>query len=67
MTKLLTNREMELFRVAMTFAERLDNANPEVGVNFGFKDRFAAQVASLLSFTIDPDDIAEVCEEIRGQ
>lgn len=62
MAKLLTLREMEIFKVALDLAIQLDMCNPD----FGFLpslETTANNVAKRLSFEIDPDDIAEICEE----
>jgi hypothetical protein len=54
---LLTNREMELFRCCVNSeAQRL-------GVS---ADEAARKLMQTLSFKIDEDDVAEVCEEIGG-
>ena len=63
MTKLLSNREMELFNVAVNLAVELDGfahrrAEPIV------RKRVAEKVAAKLSFDIDEDDIEEVCQEV---
>lgn len=65
MAKPLSNREMELFHEAVRLAISLDHCNPEVGMGPS-KEMIARAVADRLSFEIDEDDIAEVCEEIRG-
>ena len=65
MAKVLSRREMELFHVAVNLAVRLDMACPEVGMGPS-REMLARAVANRLSFEIDDDDIAEVCEEIRG-
>ena len=61
--KLLTNREMEIFRVAMYYCEA---ANIEPGRELSIR-RVAKEVVSKLSFKIDEDDIEEMCEIISGQ
>ncbi len=66
MVKLLTNREMELFRVALNLEEAVDRANPEVGMGPSRK-MLAERLANRLTFIIDEDDIAEICEHITGQ
>ena len=63
--KLLSNREMELFSVAVTLAVTLDRINPDVGIGPS-RETIAQRVADQLSFEIDEDDIAEICEEISG-
>lgn len=65
MAKLLTNREMELFRVAMQLEKALDDCNPDVGMGPSM-EMIAERVAARLSFEIDEDDIAEMCETITG-
>lgn len=64
MAKLLTNREMELFRRLVYLAKAYDDSNPEVGMGPSI-EMIAEREAAKLSFEIDPDDIAEICEEIR--
>ncbi len=66
MTKLLTNREMELFRLAIFLQKKLDNANPEVGIVFDESTSACRKILSQLSFQIDEDDIAECLEDIVG-
>ena len=56
MAKLLTNREIELFRLAMKL-------NDTGGV---YRKELADSIASQLSFEIDEDDLAEMCETIEG-
>ncbi len=60
MVKPLTTREMELLHRAIVIAQQLSvkPANYEDLVRW---------VASDLSFKIDEDDIAELCENITGQ
>jgi hypothetical protein len=65
MAKLLTNREMELFRRIVVLAELLDRANPEVGMGPS-RLMLAKDQADTLSFEIDIDDIEEAAEEISG-
>lgn len=63
MTKLLSNREMELFNVAVNLAVELDGCLP--GSPFAIvRKRVAEKVAAKLSFDIDEDDIEEVCQEV---
>ena len=61
MAKLLSNREMELFRMALNLAVRLDNVCPDVGMG-KTKQMIAEELVQNLSFDIEPDDIAESCE-----
>jgi len=61
MAKLLTNREMELFRLAMQYAD----AALAIG-NKRTQEELASIVAKELSFKIDEDDLAEMCETIEG-
>lgn len=56
-TKMLTLREMELFRLALNLAAE----------NKPNREEIARIIASELSFKIDDDDIAEVCEEASGR
>jgi len=63
--KLLTNREMELFRCIVILARRLDDCNPEVGLGPSI-ETIAQREADCLSFEIDEDDMAEVCETVKG-
>lgn len=65
MAKLMSNRELELFKVAVLLAKRLADANPEVGMGPSLQT-IAQKVAEQLSFDVDPDDIIEVCEEAGG-
>lgn len=67
MAKLLTNREMELFKTALYWMNKHENAsleNPNLD-----RDRFALakELADGLSFNIDEDDLAEICEQVSGQ
>jgi len=65
MSTLLTNREMELFRVAIHWAMEYSDSNPEVG--FGLSvEAVAERITKSLSFEIDEDDVAECCETITG-
>jgi hypothetical protein len=66
MTQLLTNREMELFRVAMQLEKVLDDCNPDCGGGGLTMKMIAERVASRLSFDIDEDDLTEMCETISG-
>lgn len=61
MAKLLTNREMELFRRIVYLAEQLDHENPEVGMGPS-RSMLARDQAATLSFEIDEDDIEEAAE-----
>jgi hypothetical protein len=45
MAKLLTNREMELFNVAINFAVKLNNCNPDIGIGPN-QETIAEDVAS---------------------
>lgn len=58
MAKLLTNREMELFRQALAALELATEGVP--------RETLAQNLAGSLSFEIDEDDIAECCEQISG-
>jgi hypothetical protein len=57
--KLLTTKEMELFHAAINWAVKCD---PE-----STREEIAKKVASELSFKVDEDDIAEVCENVSGR
>ena len=61
MAKLLTNREMELFRLAMQFAD----AALAIGKKMS-REELANTITKELSFKIDEDDLAEMCETIEG-
>jgi hypothetical protein len=63
--KLLTNREMELFRRVVTLAERMEPIDPQKSPSPQL-EILAHRQAALLSFVIDEDDIAEVCETVTG-
>jgi hypothetical protein len=64
--KLLTNREMELLNLAVHYAVQLDHCNPEVGMGPS-RQMIVDRVAAQLSFAVDPDDLAEIGQEISGQ
>jgi hypothetical protein len=65
MAKPMSNREMELFNIALNYAVLLDRCNPEVGMG---PSRFmlAKQIAERLSFPVSEDDLHELCEEVSG-
>ena len=63
--RLLTIREAELFRRLVGQAIDLDRCNPDVGMG-PTPETIATKLADSLSFDIDPDDIAEAAEEIKG-
>jgi len=65
MAKLLTNREMELFRLAVNLAVKLDDCEPEVGMG-PTRQAIAEKISKNLSFEIDENDIYEVSEIITG-
>jgi len=66
MAKLLSKREMELFHRVVSLAARLERCEPrEVGMG-PTRQMLAEEQANALSFEIDPDDIAEVCETVEG-
>lgn len=65
MAKLLSNREMELFRHLLLWRKAYQDSNPDVGMGPSLK-MLAEELVKYLSFEIDEDDIAEVCEDIRG-
>ena len=64
MAKILSKREMELFRAAVILAIQLDRCNPEVGMGPS-RQMLAEKVAAMLSFEIDPEDIGDVCSDIQ--
>lgn len=61
----MTNREMELFRIAIHYAMLFEDSNPEVGMG-PTKETVAKRIATELSFLIDDDDIDECCEYVYG-
>ena len=65
MAKLMTNREMELFRCLIHTRKALmvamPNCEAEPTIEF-----VANATASELSFDLDEDDIAECCETVRA-
>ena len=63
MRKLLSVREMELFRRIVHLAKRLDNYNPKASSDTSL-ETIAQQEEEVLSFDINGDDIAEVCEYV---
>lgn len=65
MPKLLTNRELELLNVIANLAVKVDNWCP---MNGKHENRYVLlkRAVKSLSFDIDEDDIAEICEEITG-
>ncbi len=65
MAELLTNREMEIFRLALIYRQRYNDACPEVGLG-PTTFMIAESLANELSFSIDEDDLAEMCESISG-
>lgn len=62
--KLLTNREMELLRLAIytraAWEKSVTGEQPDVLST-------AENLTKNLSFQIDPDDLAECCETVSGQ
>lgn len=60
MAKLLTNREMELFLIALNLEVALDKCNPDVGFP-PTRRTLAEKLVKKLSFKIDDDDIEEIC------
>ena len=69
MTKLLSNREMELFNVAVNLAVELDGYAPIDNVEDGspfavVRKTVAEKVAAKLSFDIDEDDIEEISQDV---
>jgi aspartate/methionine/tyrosine aminotransferase len=65
MAKLLTNREMELFNLAVNIAVGLDYHGTEIGIE-PIRQAIAEKISKNLSFKIDEDDIYEVSEIITG-
>ena len=64
MAKLLTNREMELLRLAVHYA---DAASASLMLmKKQSQEELVNAVASDLSFKIDEDDLVEICETIEG-
>jgi hypothetical protein len=57
----MTNKEMELFRVALHHKKAYDDCNPQVGIGPSMIT-LARRLAEELSFAIDDDDLDEVCE-----
>jgi len=66
MTKLMSKREMALFKVAMNYCHAYHECNPNVGWGYTIEG-VAEEVAKKTGFKWDEDDIAECCEEITGQ
>jgi len=64
--KLLTNREAELFRVAIYWRGLYEASDPPSGLAPSRED-IAAEIADDLSFVIDEDDVAEAAETASGQ
>ena len=64
MSKLMNNREMELFRMAMCLEQEICTLS--TGGSTLSTTKAAEKIASRLSFKIDPDDIAECIEECKG-
>ena len=62
MTKLMSQREMALFRAAMNF---LHAYQEQQGTYVCIEDT-ANDVANASGFEWDEDDIAECCEQIMG-
>ena len=65
MAKPLSRREMELFHMATYWYTMYQDCNPNVGMGPS-KTQMCQDLANKLSFKIDEDDIAEMCEVIRG-
>ena len=59
--KLLTNREMELFRLALNQAVKFQELQSEMPVD---RTEVAFELAKFLSFNIVPGDIHEMCEVV---
>lgn len=69
MAKLLNNREMELFNMAVNLTVELDGYAPTDNVEDGspfaiVRKTVVEKVAAKLSFDIDEDDIEEISQEI---
>jgi len=56
---------MELLNVIADLAIRNSRNHPEVSDSL-YAESIVLKAVSNVSFTIDPDDIAEVCETIMG-
>lgn len=52
----LSNREKEIFRIALRYAELYEYCNPVIGSNV----TLAQKVANQLSFDVSDEDIAEL-------
>lgn len=66
MSKPMSNREMEIFKVALNYARRLSDCCPDVGMGPSLKT-LAKEVSTKLSFSVSEDDICELCEMASGQ
>ena len=68
--KLMTGREMELFRMALRYGRAYhDAANPHDFPNsmtYVNNEQICREMQGELTFQLDPDDVAECCEEVGG-
>jgi hypothetical protein len=64
MAKLLSNREMELFNMAVNLTVELDIICGSVSPFAVVRKTVVKKVAAKLSFDIDEDDIEEISQEI---
>jgi len=65
MAKLMSDREMSLFRLAMYYKGKYRESNPDIGMGYSIKN-IAQEIAKESGFKFDDDDIAECYEEIQG-
>ena len=65
MTKLMSKREMALFRIAIHYCNEYHKFNPNVGPIPLIED-IADRIAKQTGFEWDEDDVAECCEQIIG-
>ena len=63
MTKLMSKREMGLFRAAINYCHAYQE---QQGTYLSIEDT-ARKVVKASGFEWDEDDVAECCEEIMGQ
>jgi hypothetical protein len=55
--KILTKRELEIFHLALNEAMK-NSVNSRIDT--------AKNLAKMLSFSVDEDDLEELCEEVEG-
>ena len=63
MAKLMTTREMEILKIGAWYKHQYHESNPEVGWGKTYAD-CVKELAEQLSFAVDEDDIAEICENV---